>query len=86
MIKTIAKNEFKFFKSILGDYYEHMRRYTDTFLMRVFGLHKLRNKGRRVYFVVLANVFNTTREINVRYDIKGSIIDRKVRKRPGEPL
>jgi hypothetical protein len=26
----------------------------------------------RIYFVIMANVFKTAREINVRYDLKGS--------------
>ena len=32
-----------------------------------------------IYFVIMANVFNTTKHINVRYDLKGSKYKRKTR-------
>ena len=38
----------------------------------------------RVYFVIMANVFNTSREINIRYDLKGSTLGRQVRKNSTE--
>jgi hypothetical protein len=43
-------------------------------------------KTERIYFVIMANVFNTTRKIQVKYDLKGStqgrtsIVDGKIPK------
>ena len=55
-------------------------------ITRFYGLHKIKyNKDKggveRIYFIIMANVFNTTRQINVRYDLKGSKLGRKTRKR-----
>ena len=37
-------------------------------------------KTERIYFVIMANVFNTDRKIDVRYDLKGSTHGRITRK------
>ena len=34
----------------------------------------------RVYFIIMANVFNTSRQIHARYDLKGSKAGRQLRK------
>ncbi len=83
LIKTIGRSEFKFFKSILPDYYRHLSEHPHSLLLRVFGLHKLKQVKTKVYFAVISNVFNTEREIHARYDIKGSSVDRRVRTHPG---
>lgn len=41
MLKTISKNEFKFFKSILKNYYNHIESNDETMITRIFGLHKM---------------------------------------------
>lgn len=46
-------------------------------LSRFFGLHKVRfmkgpQRKTKLYIIIMANVFNTSREIHVRYDLKGS--------------
>jgi 1-phosphatidylinositol-4-phosphate 5-kinase len=84
-IKTISKKEYGFFRQLLPFYYKHLQTNPDTLLMRVYGLHELRQPTKPVlYFAVLGNVFNTTREVHVRYDLKGSTVDRRVRKRPDQ--
>lgn len=64
MIKTISHNEFVRLKEILKNYFEHLLRYPQTLITRYFGLHKIKYKRdgggiQRVYFIVMANVFNT---------------------------
>lgn len=51
--------------------------YPHTLITRFFGLHKIRYTKEsggtmRIYFVIMANVFKTARDINVRFDLKGS--------------
>lgn len=67
MLKTISHNEFEHFLSIMKDYYQHMLSYPHTLVARILGLHKIKmvrdGKTERIYFVIMANVFNTVREI-----------------------
>ena len=78
MLKTIQHTEFMRLKHILQLYYEHILKNPQTLITRFFGLHKIKYKDdsangfQRVYFIIMANVFNTKRVINVRYDLKGS--------------
>lgn len=73
ILKTIARDEFKTLMSILPSYYEHVKRYPATLATRFFGLHSLLDKKRKkLYFVIMNNVFETPKEIHERYDIKGS--------------
>jgi 1-phosphatidylinositol-4-phosphate 5-kinase len=86
MIKTISHNEFERLKFILKNYYNHLANHPQTLITRYFGLHKIKYKSEnksieRIYFIVMANVFNTTRNISVRYDLKGSKYGRNTRKK-----
>lgn len=77
MLKTISAAEFHNLREILKEYYDHLAIYPHTLITRFFGLHKIKysktNGGKaRIYFVIMANVFKTSREINVRFDLKGS--------------
>ena len=42
-------------------------------------MHKVKYEGKkRIYFVIMANVFNTDRDIHQRFDLKGSTKGRLV--------
>jgi phosphoribulokinase len=75
-------------KEILKEYYQHLVVYPHTMITRFFGLHKIKyakkTGNHRIYFVIMANVFKTSREINVRYDLKGSTQGRKTKKEKDE--
>jgi len=86
LIKTVSKGEFKFIRTILPDYYRHVSEHPHTLLLRLYGLHKLRQIKNKLYFVVISNVFNTGRDIHTRYDIKGSSVDRRVRTGPTDSV
>ena len=90
MLKTISHAEFERLKLILKPYYEHIVRYPQTLITRFFGLHKIKytkdGNVNRVYFIIMANVFNTTRQIHVRYDLKGSKYGRNTKKTPDEEV
>ena len=80
MLKTISNDEFHNLRHIMKDYYDHLATYPHSLITRFYGLHKIRyskasatgSSKIRIYFVIMANVFKTAREINVRYDLKGS--------------
>lgn len=63
MLKTISHDEFEHFKAIMKNYYHHMLAYPHTLITRFYGLHKIKftrtTRIERVYFVIMANVFNT---------------------------
>lgn len=85
MLKTISSNEFHHLRNILKEYYEHLVTYPHSLIARFFGLHKIKYSksigGKvRIYFVIMANVFKTARDIHVRFDLKGSKQGRRTRK------
>lgn len=89
MLKTISSAEFHKLREVLKDYYDHLVLYPHSLITRFFGLHKIKyNKplgGKvRIYFVIMANVFKTARDIHVRYDLKGSTQGRRTKKTPDE--
>jgi len=55
-------------------------------ITRFFGLHKIKfnkaSRTERIYFVIMANAFNTSRKISVRYDLKGSTYGRSTKREP----
>ena len=67
MLKTISHNEFEHFKFIMKSYYYHLLGYPHSLVARILGLHKIKlrrdGKTERIYFVIMANVFNTNRQI-----------------------
>jgi len=91
MIKTISHSEFYLLKQIIKTYFQHLLHYPQTLITRYYGLHKIKYKRdnggiQRVYFIVMANVFNTSRMISVRYDLKGSKHGRNTRRKPDEKV
>jgi len=68
-----------------------MIKHPHTLITRFFGLHKIKYKKEnagyeRIYFIIMANVFNTTRKINVRYDLKGSKHGRITKKKADDVI
>ena len=82
ILKTISESEYKTMKRILPDYYNHLNKYKNTFLPKFFGCYKLIKKAKKkkkfVYFIIMMNVFSTSKQIHVRFDLKGSTLGREV--------
>eukprot|EP01102_Stenamoeba_stenopodia_P009426 TRINITY_DN2776_c0_g1_i1.p1 TRINITY_DN2776_c0_g1~~TRINITY_DN2776_c0_g1_i1.p1 ORF type:complete len:698 (+),score=192.80 TRINITY_DN2776_c0_g1_i1:263-2356(+) len=79
MLKTITNFETKFLKKILPSYYNHVMNNPNTLLTRFFGFHSVKpHNGRRLHFVIMANIFAQCLDIHERYDIKGSTVGRTV--------
>ena len=82
ILKTISEREYKTLKRILPKYYFHLTNYKNTFLPKFFGCYKLIKKEKKkkqyVYFVIMMNVFSTSKQIHIRFDLKGSSLGREV--------
>ena len=82
IVKTISKKEYKFLKTMISKYYFYMKDNPLSFLPKLYGCYILKRKYKKkvtnIYFIVMANVFVTTRNIDVRFDLKGSRIGRQV--------
>ena len=74
MIKTQTKEENKFLRRILPDYYKYMLANPDTLITRFYGMHRVKmyHLRRKLHFVVMASVFDTPEKIHIMYDLKGS--------------
>lgn len=79
MIKTQTKDENKFLKKILPDYYAHINKNPHTMLVRILGMHRVKmyHLRRKVHFVIMTSVFDTPQKIHSIYDLKGSLIGRE---------
>lgn len=84
MLKTIPRHEFKMMKGMLKNYHEYLtEKNTDSMICRTFGLHKVifyRKGGKmkqKIYFCIMNNIFQTTKKIDLRYDLKGSTYGRQ---------
>ena len=82
IVKTIKKDEYKFIKQILPDYFHHLKTYPLSLLPKFLGCYvltrKVKKKRDKIYFIVMINVFATSKHIHIRYDLKGSKIGRRV--------
>ncbi|KIW02945.1 uncharacterized protein PV09_05990 [Verruconis gallopava] len=77
IIKTIHHSEHKLLRSMLKDYYRHVRENPNTLLSQFYGLHRVKIPfGRKVHFVVMNNLFPPHRDIHKTYDLKGSTVGR----------
>lgn len=83
ILKTIHKEEFDCLFEILPNYYNHIDQNPRTLIARFFGLHRIffeksaLKSQETIYFVIMNNVFETKKEIHVRYDLKGSSYKRE---------
>ena len=82
IVKTISKKEYKFLQKILGEYYFYIKDNPLSFLPKLLGCYVLKRKYKKkltnIYFIVMTNVFATSLHIDLRFDLKGSTIGRKV--------
>jgi len=56
-----------------------MQENPDSMISKIYGIHKVifsKGKGKRskkIWFCVMGNVFQTRFQVDVRYDLKGSL-------------
>lgn len=86
----MPRDEFKFLKSILKNYHDYVvNKNPETLISKIYGIHKVifyRKKhkmSKKLYFVIMDNVFRTRHMIDHRYDLKGSTFGRRTIKKDG---
>ena len=88
IVKTIGKDEYKFLKKILPEYFKHIKSNPNTLITKFLGCYQLVKKVKKrkdkFYFIIMMNIFCTSRDIQLRYDLKGSKIGRRVLKQTKE--
>ncbi|KAL6079053.1 putative Phosphatidylinositol-4-phosphate 5-kinase [Balamuthia mandrillaris] len=80
LVKTITKGEFRFLRSILASYINHIRVNPSTLICQILGLYALKFGDRSVYFMAMLNAFATEKPLAERYDLKGSSEGRSLTK------
>ncbi|CDY47391.1 BnaC04g24720D [Brassica napus] len=79
MIKTMKKSETKVFLRMLAAYYNHVRAFENTLVIKFYGLHCVKLTGtiqKKVRFVIMGNLFCSEYSIHRRFDLKGSSLGR----------
>ncbi|GLU00763.1 hypothetical protein SLE2022_181080 [Rubroshorea leprosula] len=73
-IKTLRKSEVKVIIGMLPSYYCHLKKFSNTMLNRLYGVHVVKPVGgMKVYFVVGSNIFQSDKLMHKCYDLKGSL-------------
>ncbi|KAG8486276.1 hypothetical protein CXB51_019695 [Gossypium anomalum] len=81
VIRTLRKSEVRVLLEMLPDYYNHLRKFRNTVLNKLYSAHVVKPVGgAKVYFVVVANIFKSDLLMHRCYDLKGSLQGRKVEK------
>jgi 1-phosphatidylinositol-4-phosphate 5-kinase len=89
IIKSVSKSERNFLKKIAKKYQEYLAQNKDTYLIKFYGLYKLKQENiipKRLRFVVMNNIFHTTTRLfkpDRTYDLKGTTEDRFVKSNSG---
>lgn len=81
IIKTIHYAEHRQLRRILKRYYEHVKSNPNTLISQFYGLHRVKmplkyGARRKIYFIVMNNLFPPHRDIDRTYDLKGSTMGR----------
>lgn len=81
IIKTIHHSEHKQLRRMLKEYYTHVKENPNTLISQFYGLHRIKVNGgmKKVYFIVMNNLFPPHRDIHIKYDLKGSTWGRYTR-------
>ncbi|XP_022746672.1 phosphatidylinositol 4-phosphate 5-kinase 4-like isoform X2 [Durio zibethinus] len=87
MIKTMKKSEVKVLLRMLSAYYNHVRSFENTLVIKYYGLHCVKLIGptqRKVRFIIMGNLLRSEYIIHRRFDLKGSSLGRITEKPESE--
>lgn len=77
IIKTIATEDVEGLHNILKDYHKHViETRGETLLPHLLSMYRLTVEDKENYMLVMRNAFNPHFRVHVKYDIKGSTVDR----------
>merc|ERR1712228_1169337 len=81
IIKTMTRTESIFLRKILPSYYQYVSQQPDTLLPKFYGMHRVKRKKQKIYFLIQQNVFfSDVDDIHDQYDLKGSTQGRRATK------
>ncbi|SCV03977.1 LANO_0G07404g1_1 [Lachancea nothofagi CBS 11611] len=80
IIKTIHHAEHQHLRRTLKEYYSHVKENPNTLISQFYGLHRVKMpisfkskiKHRKIYFLVMNNLFPPHLEVHTTFDLKGS--------------
>jgi 1-phosphatidylinositol-5-phosphate 4-kinase len=77
VIKTITSEDVEGLHNILTDYHKHIvETKGDTLLPHLLSMYRLTVEDKENYILVMRNIFTNKFKIQIKYDIKGSSVDR----------
>merc|ERR1711988_1357802 len=85
IIKTLTSEEIEQMHSLLKQYHPFVvERHGKTLLPQYLGMYRLTVDNVEHYLVVMRNVFSNHLKIHMKYDLKGSTIDREASQKERE--
>jgi 1-phosphatidylinositol-5-phosphate 4-kinase len=77
IVKTITSEDVEALHNILTEYHKHIvETKGDTLLPHMLSLYRLTVEDKENYMLVMRNVFTSKFRVQIKYDIKGSSVDR----------
>ncbi|XP_064456579.1 phosphatidylinositol 5-phosphate 4-kinase type-2 alpha-like isoform X2 [Ornithodoros turicata] len=78
IIKTLLSEEVEQMHVLLKEYHPYVvERHGKTLLPQYLGMYRLTVEGAETYLVVIRNIFSSCLNVHVKYDLKGSTVDRE---------
>lgn len=80
LIKTMTIGDFTAFSTLLKPYFEHVNRYPNSLLARIYGVYSVTmDETNPVYLILMGNSKKCEdRHIKSIFDLKGSMVKREV--------
>jgi 1-phosphatidylinositol-4-phosphate 5-kinase len=82
IVKTINQHEANVLHRSLRHYLAYLKQYPTSLLVRFLGSYSLGVYAQTFHFVVMRNIFEPKIDINERYDLKGSWVNRSAHPSP----
>lgn len=77
IIKTITSEDVEGLHNILTEYHKHIvETKGNTLLPHLLSMYRLTVEDKENYLLVMRNVFTSKYKIHIKYDLKGSSVDR----------
>lgn len=85
IIKTLLSEEVEQMHVLLKEYHPYVvERHGKTLLPQYLAMYRLTVEGAETYLVVIRNIFSSCLNVHVKYDLKGSTVDREASEKERE--
>lgn len=86
LLKTMNDHEMEVFTNCLPDYFQHLQKYPQSLVARIYGVFTVRMEELvPVHILLMSNAAQAGRNIEYVYDLKGSEINREVKEKDITP-